>query len=474
MKEKGTKMLKALLLMLPLMLGTVGLSLSGDSIINALFKSFTMYGMEYGENPANWMVQLARWLAPIATAGGVISFIKPLVNMIKARFALLFSNSVVIYGDEAAADDMAASGRYRVLKGENRLLPAKKYILLWDESTNIAFYRKYQEILKKREVYFRCEALRSQDTADAHLHPICPEETGARLYWKQADILRLFRERGNTLSIVLIGFGQLGEQLLIWGLQSNIFDPRQQITYHIYSEATTFPALHHELSRVGDRVVFHDPDWSRDSDILQGADRIIVCRQDDQLRTVQELLLALPACRLDILADDPQALKLMEGQARMHLFCWKEEALKPENIFDEITLHRAKTINLRYAHLYGGIAETKENLEKEWDKLDAFTRYSNISAADYHGIRLKMLSQRENDDPRAPLAAETLELLSELEHIRWCRYHYLNNWRYGKPENGKRKDPVLRIHQDLIPYEQLLESEKEKDRENIRVMMDIS
>lgn len=474
MKRNGSKTLKVLLLMAPLILGTVGLYFSGESLLNALFHSITMYGMEYGEDPANWLVQLARWLAPVATAGGVISFITPLVNMIKARFALLFRNSVVVYGDEEAADGMAASGRYRVLKGESRLLPAKKYILLWDESTNIAFYRKYQEKLKKREVYFRCEALRSQDTADAHLHPICPEETGARLYWKQADILPLSRERGHKLSIVLIGFGQLGEQLLSWGLQSNIFDPSQQISYHIYGEATTFPALHHELFRISDRVVFHDPDWSRDPDILQGADRVIVCRQDNQLRTVQELLLALPACRLDILADDPQTLKLLEGQARMHLFCWKEEALKPENIFDEMTLLRAKAINLRYAHLYGGVPETEKNRVKEWEKLDAFTRYSNISAADYHEIRLQMLAAWKNNEPHAALDPEKLELLSELEHIRWCRYHYLNNWRCGIPENGKKKDPLHRIHQDLIPYEQLSEAEKEKDRENIRLMLEIS
>ena len=69
------------------------------------------------------------------------------------------------------------------------------------------------------------------------------------------------------------------------------------------------------------------------------------------------------------------------------------------------------------------------------------------------------------------LSAERLIFLGELEHIRWCRYHYLNNWKYGIPKNGKTKDPQNRLHSLLVPYDQLAEAEKEKDRENIRMLM---
>ena len=71
------------------------------------------------------------------------------------------------------------------------------------------------------------------------------------------------------------------------------------------------------------------------------------------------------------------------------------------------------------------------------------------------------------------LSQAELERLAELEHIRWCRYHLLNNWQYGTPDNGKNKDAVRRIHTLLVPYAALPEAEKEKDRENIRVMLDI-
>ena len=78
---------------------------------------------------------------------------------------------------------------------------------------------------------------------------------------------------------------------------------------------------------------------------------------------------------------------------------------------------------------------------------------------------------KEMGQPVSGPAPECLELLSELEHIRWCRYHYLNNWKYGVPNDGKPKDAVRRIHTDLIPYKELPEEEKRKDRENIRTLL---
>ena len=50
---------------------------------------------------------------------------------------------------------------------------------------------------------------------------------------------------------------------------------------------------------------------------------------------------------------------------------------------------------------------------------------------------------------------------ARLEHIRWCRFHFLNYWR--KAESGNRKDIALRLHPDLISYDDLPEKEREKD-----------
>lgn len=60
----------------------------------------------------------------------------------------------------------------------------------------------------------------------------------------------------------------------------------------------------------------------------------------------------------------------------------------------------------------------------------------------------------------------SIEDIAELEHIRWCRYHYLNNWRYGKERNNAEH-----IHDLLVPYDDLSEENKMKDIEAVKIKL---
>lgn len=471
MKKQARKLLAGLLFLLPLALAVVGLTSAGEKVLDALFSGVIMYAMGYGDSPPNLLVQLARWTAPLATASGVSLLFAPLVRLLRARINLLRGRSVAVYGDPALCKALNKAS-FHAVAGEEKLLPAQRYVLFLEEKENLRFYLENREALRDKEVYLRCSSLRSQEIGGGRLHLFCLEEVGARLYWKQAETLELFRSRGPELRIALIGFGSLGEQLLLWGLQNNIFSPEQRIEYHVFGDGESFLALHQELGSVEDRVSFHD-DWRKEAELLRQADRILVCEQTDQLLLIEELLFVLGSKELDVLAAEPEELSLLEGRDRLRVFSWKEAALLPENLFDDRTLQRAKAINLRYAHIYNGTEETPANAQAEWEKLNSFTRYSNISAADYHEIRLQMLKSW-GVSTGEELGEEQLELLSELEHIRWCRFHYLNNWRFGLPESGKAKDAVRRIHSNLVPYGELTEGDKEKDRENIRTLLRIS
>ena len=44
------------------------------------------------------------------------------------------------------------------------------------------------------------------------------------------------------------------------------------------------------------------------------------------------------------------------------------------------------------------------------------------------------------------------------EHMRWNTYMRVKGYRYGK-----EKDDMAKIHDDLLPWEQLLQKEKQKD-----------
>ena len=469
MKNRIKLLLKYLAFLLPLVLGAGGLMNAGENTLNAVFSSVTMYALNYGDPPANWMVQLARWLAPVATMSGIALVFFAAARTVSARLKYLSGNSVVVYGEDPLPQNLKKECDCPTTVGVDKLLPAHRYVLLWEEEKNMDFFLTHQEKLKEKQVYMRCDTLQSQISAGAKLHLFSAEETGARLYWKQAGMYSLSCARNHELNIVLIGFGKLGEELLTWGLQNNVFHPDQKITYHIYGDAEHFLLLHHELGNISDPVIQHDETWDRDLENVRRADRIIVCEQEQQMKTVQELVLAIPGKRLDILTEEPEMLNMIEEKDRFSVFSWRSETMRPRNIFDEQTLERAKAVNLRYAHLYNSVEETKENAEIEWEKLNCFTRYSNISAADYHEIRQQMTEQWGDRE----LTSDQLELLSELEHIRWCRFHYLNNWKYGQLPDGARKDGIRRIHRDLMPYAELDEATKEKDRENIRVMMEI-
>lgn len=470
--KRSLPVLKYALLILPLFLGLIGLVEAGEPFLDALFYSISMYAMGFTDTPPNLWVEVGRWLAPLATASGVLLAVIAIRDRIRAYLCYCRGNSVAVYGAESDKTALLDRLGRRGIDGGDRFVRAHRYILLGGDGMD--FIVQNRKKLEGREVYLRCSDLPAQAVSDPHLWLFCPEEIAARLFWKKRNLYALSAARGHQLSIVFLGFGRLGENLLTYGLQDNIFSPDQKITYHIFGADGQYAATHTQLDRIEDPVVFWDEPWYEQLSQLENADLILVLEQDGQLSLLQNLLLATTRPQFHVFTEGNAGIDLLEGQNRLELIPWRDEAQSPEYIFSDVLYHRAKRINLRYAHLYGGVEENERTLEEQWAMLDAFTRYSNISSADYHEMCRAMLGTMGVAAEESALSPELLELLAELEHIRWCRYHYLNNWRRGTPENGKRKDAARRIHADLIPYRKLTDSEKEKDRENIRVLLSIS
>lgn len=459
----GLSYIAKCLIVVPMILGMIGFYLDGEGFLQGAFLCVSMYCLNYADPPPNVWIELARWLAPVATASGVVMLVTAMNRSVKNWIARRSGKSVAVFGPEEDKASILKELGWRGISVDNKLIKAHNYILVGDEKSNLEFYQRNIRFLRTREVYLKCHSLPGQASSECNLHLFCPEEMAARSFWNQYCPYNMSLEHSHQMKIVLIGFGKLGKELLLSGLQRNIFHPDQKIEYHIFGDSEGFTDIYWQLDKISDRVVFHREPWHVSRELLVKSQMIIVAGQDDQLALLNQLQLALPNQKIHVLAAEMDGASLLE---QMICYDWKKDYMTVDSIMNARLNELAKRLNLRYARLYGDVEEIDENLEPEWDKLNTFTRYSNISAAEYQDVRARMVEGKE-------MTPELEDAMGELEHIRWCRYHFLNNWRCGTPTNGKAKDAANRVHKLLIPYSELPESEKEKDRENVRYLMEL-
>lgn len=107
----------------------------------------------------------------------------------------------------------------------------------------------------------------------------------------------------------------------------------------------------------------------------------------------------------------------------------------------------------------------------DFDDLPDDIQHSNIDNA--HHIATKLLSIGYRIKPVKPgfealtlrLSENEIETMAKIEHSRWSWNKRLNGWIFGNI-----KDTGKKTHPGLIPFEDLSEMEKEKDRELVRLI----
>lgn len=103
------------------------------------------------------------------------------------------------------------------------------------------------------------------------------------------------------------------------------------------------------------------------------------------------------------------------------------------------------------------------DFQEAWHNYDEFTRQSNYALADHVPQKVRLLKRAgiydKGRDAYYSLSQEVRDELQCIEHKRWNRFHYLNNWKYGK--DGK--DPIEKTHHYLTSYENLPRNIKDYD-----------
>ncbi len=131
----------------------------------------------------------------------------------------------------------------------------------------------------------------------------------------------------------------------------------------------------------------------------------------------------------------------------------------------QILILNASLLDNTYPKLYP--AKKRENTALvAWEGLNEFMKDANRWSADHLSVKLRSIGFDGQDLSVFDKVAndpEFLEKLSEMEHRRWMAERLMGGWSYGLKRDNRKK-----IHDLLIPYEQLAFEEKDKDKDMIQ------
>lgn len=106
-------------------------------------------------------------------------------------------------------------------------------------------------------------------------------------------------------------------------------------------------------------------------------------------------------------------------------------------------------------------------IKKNWNNLNIRKKESNRYAARHIQVKMFVLDSIGCNPVTPANIIKFYPQLAKLEHFRWSSEKMVFNYQYGEyTKNIKEKSitkEILKIHDQLIPYEDLTEEEKYKD-----------
>jgi hypothetical protein len=128
----------------------------------------------------------------------------------------------------------------------------------------------------------------------------------------------------------------------------------------------------------------------------------------------------------------------------------------------------AKVIHEHYLRDQQGKKAIDDPAMQPWERLQENLKESNRQQADQIPAKLQALGYSFRPvNGRHPkmheFSPDEVEKLAIMEHERWLQEKLATGWRYG-PE----RDDARKLSPSLVPYEQLSEAEKDKDRNPMR------
>lgn len=433
----------------PLVTGTIGYLIPGGRFTDALYAGFALYFTNPVSDEYNIYVEIARWTAPLVTATTILCALQSVWQKLKCRLHLLGKKDKVAVYSDILSEISFEEGVSAIYPGEKFKSYADSHMILFStDKKNLQFYEEHREELADKKVYLGIRDIDSGLLNSIKGVTIFDVNSAiARSLWKKIALWK--QGDSEEYHVVIWGDSKLAGDIVCTGLQMNLFSLKQKVTYHIITGNKWFESRHSEMKLMNeDELIFYDKKDFEAWNVISGSDLIIVA-DDLEAEVLQTVIVKSAGVPVYYYSPEEGDLASYIAYGNLIPFGRRAQVFTDENIRRRKLIWKAIALNEYYADQYGA--------EKDWELLTGFLKDSNISASDF-GEVLSFLSKEK---PK--------EELAKLEHIRWCRFHYLNYYTAGIPVNGKNRDDSKRIHKDLVDYDELDPAEQRKDMEAIRI-----
>lgn len=326
-------------------------------------------------------------------------------------------------------------------------------------------YSDYQEAcgsyISENALPFNCYCLTEYVPETIPVNLVCfnKYENISRLYWNTYPVRT---DLAHDEKIVIIGMGKHGSYILERALERNVVKTKQTFEYHMFGDWENFKLLHYRLkdyfaidkkSDCRDMLFFHEESWTESREVIENADRIILCDDDEKNN-----LLVLSRIRKYFVLKNPEVKVhvLFSGKINdtaIETFGTSKEVYSEEYVLKKKLCRTAMDMHSVYQIENKGACE--------WNQLSEFKRQSNLAVADHIGIKLKLLGASSVGDAYykyKELSDEEKLKLWHIEHDRWMRFHIVNNWSYADTRNDAHRE-----HNLIVPFENLPYEEQKKD-----------
>ncbi len=201
-----------LLILTPFIIGFIGyLPLYNYDYFWSAYSAVRLYVLEIDLTEINFLVELARWLAPLATAGAAITFIKEFQDSIVAWFKVFkIFDSYAVHGNSVNAFHLREKlGKHSVNVGYSSALKATNQIIMFDKDQEaIEFYNKFLngKLTQNQKVYIHLNnVVREKLEKDNPIRIFNLYENCARIYWQKYPIF-------EAKTVAIIGFTEFGQK----------------------------------------------------------------------------------------------------------------------------------------------------------------------------------------------------------------------------------------------------------------------